>query len=346
MFNVGAPHASTILCKKPFGVDLEKQKKKLKEFKVFLKELRKIGRNSELPFQRGMLVNISAIQGLFAYLQSKDSSIKYILTRRINQDDVERLFGIIRMMGHGANCPTRTDFLNRLKGLMLTRADEMQRIPISSNVAPCEDGWIRLKPNLPPDSIIDDDDIDTEDLALNNEIEGRCFNDEIECDVIGHIAGFIVHKLGHDIDDNITVTLWNNILSEGGLKDPSSTLIDYLQLLNDLFKSIFQVNVPHLIRKLMKASECDIIKSFENEVPALRSDKKLCDKIKDLFFRCIIRGRVRRLNEELRERNTPEEKQRAKESKTKEVKKHKRYVWLFHYRIFCILISESNEKLF
>lgn len=60
---------------------------------------------------------------------------------------------------------------------LLTKADEIQRIPISSNVAPCEDGWIRLKPNLPPDSIIGDG-------TLNNEIEGRCFNDEIECDVI------------------------------------------------------------------------------------------------------------------------------------------------------------------
>lgn len=114
------------------------------------------------------------------------------------------------------------------------------------------------------------------------------------------IAGFIVYKLGHDIDDNITVTLWNNILSEGGLKDPSSTIIDYLQLLNDLLKTIFQVNVPYLIRKLRKASECAMIKSFEDK------DKQLCDKIKDLFFRCIIKGRVRRMKEELRRKNTPE----------------------------------------
>lgn len=42
-------------------------------------------------------------------------------------------------------------------------------------MAPCEDGWIRLKPNLPSDYTIDDDDIDMEDLALNDEIEGKVF---------------------------------------------------------------------------------------------------------------------------------------------------------------------------
>lgn len=213
-------------------------------------------------------------------------------------------------------------------------------------MAPCEDGWIRLKPNLPSDYTIDDDDIDMEDLALNDEIEGRCLNDENESDVIGHIAGFIVYKLGHDFDDNITLKMWNNILSEIGLINPSSTLIDYLQLLTELFKSVFQINTPHILRKLKKACDCDMIKSFEDEVPALKRDKQLCDKIKDTFFRCIIRGRVRRLNEELRQRNTSEEEQRAKETKTKEVKKNKRHVWLFHNRIFCIHISEPNEKLF
>lgn len=68
---------------------------------------------------------------------------------------------------------------------MLTRADELQRIPINSNVAPCEDGWIRLSPTRPPDLNVEDDD--DEDLALNEEIEGWCFNDLIETDVIGHI---------------------------------------------------------------------------------------------------------------------------------------------------------------
>lgn len=210
---------------------------------------------------------------------------------------------------------------------MLTRADELQRIPINSNVAPCEDGWIRLSPTRPPDLNVEDDD--DEDLALNEEIEGRCFNDLIETDVIGDIAGFIVYKLGHDIDDNITVTLWNDIVSEGGLKDPSSTLIEYLQLLNDLFKSHFKVNVPNLLSLLKKESndELGMIKYFEDKVPALQQDKKLCDKIKDLFFKCIIRGRIRKIKEVSKNKPTQEEKDRAK--KAKEIKKHKRYSFYF-----------------
>lgn len=40
---------------------------------------------------------------------------------------MERLFGVIRS-------DLRTEMMNRLKGMMLARTDELQRIPMSTNV--------------------------------------------------------------------------------------------------------------------------------------------------------------------------------------------------------------------
>lgn len=76
---------------------MENQDKKLEELETFAKGFRKIGRKTQLHFQDGMIRNLRSLRGLLAYLKTEDSSITYILTRRIQQDDVERLFGMIRM---------------------------------------------------------------------------------------------------------------------------------------------------------------------------------------------------------------------------------------------------------
>lgn len=91
----------------------------LEFFKEFITALRKIDRLSMLPCQNGMVHNVEALKQLYEYITKEDDSITYICTRYINQDDVEHLFGIIRMRGHGASKPTRSKFMNRIKGLLL-----------------------------------------------------------------------------------------------------------------------------------------------------------------------------------------------------------------------------------
>lgn len=72
------------------------------------------------PFQRGMLQDMAALEGLFQQLVTEEPTITFLLTRRLNQDDFERLFGIIRMTGRGGNAhPSKTEFVHRLKGLLL-----------------------------------------------------------------------------------------------------------------------------------------------------------------------------------------------------------------------------------
>lgn len=103
--------------KRALGQALDEQVEFLDGLKVFIADLRKIGRYAMLPCQGAS--NVEALKQLYEYVTKEDERITCIPTRRINQDDVEHLFGLIRLRGHGANKPTRSQFMNRIKGLLL-----------------------------------------------------------------------------------------------------------------------------------------------------------------------------------------------------------------------------------
>lgn len=54
----------------------------------------------------------------------------------------------------------------------------------------------------------------------------------------------------------------------------------------------------YILKSNVKANCCDIILSFEGAVQSL-SNYKFCQRIKDMYYKCLIRSMVRAFNEEI-----------------------------------------------
>lgn len=82
---------------------------------TFIKEMRVGKKATLLPFQKGILVCNKSLQEMFTYIKNKYSSeifqIKYILTRRLNQDILENFFSYLRSMDAGYDHPTPVENL-------------------------------------------------------------------------------------------------------------------------------------------------------------------------------------------------------------------------------------------
>jgi hypothetical protein len=81
-----------------------------------VESMREIGRRGYLPFQRGFLLSIRSLQGLYSDLK-QNFGIKYLLTSRLNQDSAENTFSQIR--GIGSPHPGPVDCKHRLRLIML-----------------------------------------------------------------------------------------------------------------------------------------------------------------------------------------------------------------------------------
>nr|AAD48510.1 repressor-like protein [Drosophila davidi] len=70
----------------------------------------------KLTFQIGILVNNASLDGLYEYLPEKYERI-YILTSRLNQENVENFFGSMRSIGHGGQYdhPTPIQFRDKIR---------------------------------------------------------------------------------------------------------------------------------------------------------------------------------------------------------------------------------------
>lgn len=95
-----------------------------------MNSLRKcVGKKTSLmQFQKGILLCNRSLLEMFAHIQNKYSSeafdMKYILTRRLNQDILENFFSYIRSMGGGYDHPTPVEIQHRLKWYVLEKHSE------------------------------------------------------------------------------------------------------------------------------------------------------------------------------------------------------------------------------
>ena len=99
-----------------YGIHLEEQNAVLEKVFSCVQTMRQKGRRSLLPFQKGMLISIRALQGLHQDL-SKNHEVKFVLTARLNQDSVENTFSQVR--GIGSSHPGPLDCKNRLRLILL-----------------------------------------------------------------------------------------------------------------------------------------------------------------------------------------------------------------------------------
>jgi hypothetical protein len=125
----------------PYGAKLEEQSKILEEAYNFVSELRKRGPKNPglLPFQRGLMLNCRALPALFAELQEIFPSEEMLVcTMNINQDTLERFFGVIRAMGATHTSPNALQFKQRMRRYLLLQNPDML-IKNSSNNVEVED---------------------------------------------------------------------------------------------------------------------------------------------------------------------------------------------------------------
>lgn len=121
-FNVGLYMHDSRPQKQAYGVAHEQQLATLRGMAENIFALRTPPTKKALqPFQVGMLMNIACVEQLFQYLK-KEADFKYLLTRRMNQDDLERFFGAIRLMGGLHGHPSAVEFEYRLRAQMLGKS--------------------------------------------------------------------------------------------------------------------------------------------------------------------------------------------------------------------------------
>lgn len=111
------------------GYGLEKyfsyQEKILRNIEREIDGMRIQGKKSLLPFQKGILISISSLSGLWNDL--KKLKFSYILTSRLTQDSLESLFSQIRGAGRFYDHPSSVEVIYRLINLLLAN-----KLPILS----------------------------------------------------------------------------------------------------------------------------------------------------------------------------------------------------------------------
>lgn len=72
------------------------------------------------PFQTGIVISSKSVMKLYADM--KDIySVSFLLTRRVNQDSLERFFGILRQMRSAFDHPEPTNFKYRMRQFVLSK---------------------------------------------------------------------------------------------------------------------------------------------------------------------------------------------------------------------------------
>lgn len=125
LFNVSRPIMDSRPTRKAYGLDKENQDQVLDKAYAWLLETRRIEGNSIghakalKPFQKGLLQDINALKLLYDDLK-ENFNITYILTERLNQDCLERMFGYLRGKEGGLkDHPSPTEVHYRLKNSIL-----------------------------------------------------------------------------------------------------------------------------------------------------------------------------------------------------------------------------------
>jgi len=257
IFNSHVPKESAKKLKSGFGMEFFEQKDKLLQVYDTVKHMRVLQfskktnslepKKSLLPFQKGMLLSISSLCNLYNELK-ETYAITYLLTRRLNQDDLESIFSIIRSFGRTYDNPSSYEFKNRMKKLLLS---SKLKVPSGANVS-LEDSSVQFLCSELLTSVLDDEQVDPQIEGVasydsNNDFEEYLENGYTKM-ALTHLAGYVgfvlkkkYNKCYGDISRNseyIEDAEWTFSLSQGGLFIPNEELIETVKFCEQFFSTL------------------------------------------------------------------------------------------------------------
>ena len=124
--------------KSGLGVFPERQEESLRKMLALTESMvvgptknMKNSRKEMLPFQRGIICSIRAVQALWAEL--KVEGFQYLATHKLNQDVIENFFSAVRGLGGGDTNPNPVQFCTRVRILKMKNNFDVIKILINGS---------------------------------------------------------------------------------------------------------------------------------------------------------------------------------------------------------------------
>ncbi|KAL5235623.1 hypothetical protein ACI65C_003033 [Semiaphis heraclei] len=234
-----------------------------------------------------LVCNIS-LKNLLDDLKSK-YSLKYIITKRLNQDTIENLFSYLKgMAGSASNNITALDFKYSLRWFILGKHSDFVFTENTNSEVDMEKSLLNESDCLTSLMLNSDAFNETDDPSEHNNetaniesssgsvskssVPKECFDlltefemensepfNEIELDCAQYVAGYVANRFSNkypelikQIDDK-TVSCWTSCKSRGGLKLPSDNMMVAVKKLEVEFQKLHQdrINKNKNIMKTM-----------------------------------------------------------------------------------------------
>lgn len=285
--------------KSGYGMFQNEQNEALTKLYDLCSSMRVAGKKNLLPFQKGFLISINSIKGLYSDL--KNEGYLYLMTSRCNQDVLEGYFSMIRGFGRFYDHPLPTAVSQRIKSLLLSRnASSLIKNGNCSNDEEC----ITLSENVINDAVGHDGDVNVTnktDLVSDEEEEfveyglkdsqniDNVFKDMPNSDLLKMLAGYIAFRVkkkklssnfvyGHPTNECTNNQRdWLSTLSKGFLMNPTE---EWLTIVRNMESDFFYYHEGNGLSK-----EKGVMKNLINK---LKSKYPLID---EFAIACYVRTR-------------------------------------------------------
>ena len=305
-----------------FGVNLCEQVNVLHRIAEVISTMRvkHAQRKGLYMFQKGVVLSSHSLIGLHNMLR-KSFGVEYILTRKLNQDNLEHLFGCIRQMHGPYEHPNAITVKFRLKKLLLGKDVALlsEKANVTTDNLDClstSDGL--MKTNNERKTFCE------RDLAVELYITSNCFKDlDVGCELenavddeiddgehgcksidvvieeesLRYIGGYIVRKfcvkyphLGQKASECVTKDKrWTDEVNRGELYAPSELFYSHLTIMREVFQTVHGVS-------LQAGKEC--FKKIVSEIECAGVD--LPNDVIAFFAKISVFFKIRKLNNDIR----------------------------------------------
>ncbi len=243
--------------------------------------------NSLLPFQKGWLISIDSALCLFEKLRGKYGA-KFLMTSRLNQDNVENLFSRIRYLGGANTHPGSVEFMNRLRLLLLGQSSELVVSAASVATAEEEKETDRMLSqelvegigsNDATDLVFCEPDLGAQEVVLEK-------RDTLDCaaEALKYLAGYVAFKFKAkypDLSEKGSVDApvscpWIDAYTFGGLVKPSLSWLELFERIEGEFNNYHGTGISQDTNIIDKMGN-HLIEKFPGSPPEIL---KFCAKMR------------------------------------------------------------------